>query len=1125
MTSTKSRFLSIFGIVALGVGFFTGVTNSAPDMRLTAQHYYETNNLAHFRLVSTLGFSDSDIAALEALDGVKVYPSYFTDALIKTDGGDQTVRVMSLAKPGENNEVNSLTLTEGRFPESPDECIIDNGGFLAKNSLGEKITLMSGTADPLSDTLSVAEYTVVGIFNSPMYIDKSSRGNTTVGNGSISSIIYVSEANFTTEVYTEVYITGEELSALSAYTAEYGDANDRLTSTLEAVGDNREIERYDEIIAEAEGKISDAETELADKKAELQRELAAAQQKLSDAKAELEDGEVKLAEAQQELSDAKLQLEDSRRELNNGAEELEAQENEFYEKITKAEVEIKKNEQELADGKKAYLAALDEYNAALTEFNSGKAAYDEALSEYQNGAQQLQLLAAFAAGAEEVGGITREAFLESLGGVMPTAEEIAAMGDELAAAETALVEKAAEIDAAQEQLELWKAGLEETKTNLDLGEKSLADARTEFNSQKKQGQAQLDAAKKKLSDGEAAYAKGIEDVRQGEIEYAQSAADLRKGWDEYNDGVSEYNDSKTEADGKIADAEREIRSAKREMSELQNPSWYVYDRTGNVGYKDYGDNADRIDNIAKVFPVFFLLVAVLVCLTTMTRMVEEERVQIGTLKALGYNNGQIIYKYMLYAVSATVFGAMAGTIIGQLLFPYAIMNAYGMLYTINDLVVPINWFLGIFYTAVSAAATALTVYFACKAELSEMPAQLMRPKTPKLGKTILLERLPIWKHFNFTKKVTFRNLFRYKRRMLMTVVGVAGCTALTLTGFALRDSISDIVYKQYDELSNYDGLLAFDSDDSSEIADIGALLAQKGVYTEYYQKKITAESEAATVSSVYIVVPQDADEYAQYFILRDRKSRELFTIGDGGVVIDEKLSNMLGLGAGDTISFHQGETEPKSAVISAVTENYPYHYIYMSEGDYEALFGEKPQYNMMSFRLGDKLTEQENDALASELLDCDGVLNVSFKDTISSTFTTMLKALDSVIIILVISAGLLAFVVLYNLTNINITERIREIATLKVLGFYDKEVDGYIFRENMLLTLMGTAVGLFGGTFLARFIISTAEIDIVMFGRDIYPASFLFAALITVGFSVIVSLYMHRYLKKINMIDALKSVE
>lgn len=1140
---TKSRFLSIFGIVAIGISFFAGVKNSSPDMRICSDNYYKEHNLAHYRLISTFGFSDEDIAALEKAEGVKIYPGYFTDVIIESNDRDAAARVMSLKEYGKSNEVTQLELIEGRFPEKADECIIDGGLLTAGKGVGDIITMKSGDENPLSDTLKNTKYTIVGTFISPAYIDKSSRGNTTIGNGNISSIIYVGEENFKTEVYTEIYAVAESLLPLRAYTPEYEKENERLTDILEEIGSNREIERYDEILADANEEIEKAEKELADGKKEAEEKLADAKKELDDAKAEIESHEQELENAKKELEDGRKTLDDSRAEIDRGWTDLANGENEFNDKINQAQNEINANRlllnssrSEYEQGWVSYNEGLEQYNAGLEQYNQAKTQYDEGnrlLNAYRQGLIPIE---DFVAGWTALG-IPPQELLEQFRQAMLPADDPQKDGSYFIEAGVAYLEQLgntleetkAALDAAYTQLEGARTELEAAKEQIDDGEAQLAEAEKTLAEEKENGEARLAESRQALNDAEAEYKKGVEDYRQGELDYADGVKKITEGKDEYEKGLKEYQDAKADADKEISEGEQKIRDAKRDLEDIKNPEWYVFDRDNNPGYAEYGENADRINNIAAVFPIFFILVAALVCLTTMTRMVEEQRSQIGTLKALGYTNGQIAFKYMFYALFATFLGSFIGAAVGQKLFPFIIITAYGMLYDIPLNSIPTDWLLTLACTGVALAAVALTVYISCKSELFEEPAQLMRPKAPRAGKMILLDKLPFWKKVGFNGKVTARNLFRYKRRMFMTVVGIAGCTALTMVGFALEDSISDIINKQYGELNSYTGILAYDSVDSGDTDKIINLIADYDCeYAKYMQKKITLSYDGKTVDT-YLIVPESKEDLLKFYCFRNRKTKESYPFTDTSVLIDEKSSNLLGLKDGETAEIYQEGTDRKTVTISHAVENYPNHYLYMSKALYAELFGEEPEFNIMAFgggRADETLaTEELQDGFAEKLLDTKAVMSVNFREDMIVTMSTMLNALNSVVGVLIISAGALAFVVLYNLTNINITERIREIATLKVMGFYDKEVDGYIFRENIILTFMGIAVGLILGTFLSNFIIETAEIDMVMFGRDIKPLSYVLSGIITFAFSLVVTLYMHKRLKKVDMIEALKSVE
>ena len=1177
---TKSRFLSIFTIVAIGIAFFAGVKNTAPDMRNSADSYYKSANLAHYRLISTLGFTKDDIDALESVDGITVYPGYFADVMVKNGEQDEIVRVMSLAEYGKNNEVNSLELADGRFPENKNECIVDSGGLVTQRHVGDKIVMFSGSGSDIKDTLSVTEYTVVGTFISPSYIDKSSRGNTTIGNGNISCIVYVPEENFNVEVYTELYLTSDRLSSVKAYSDEYDTENDSLTALLESIGENREIERYDEILSEANEEIEKAEKELAEAKEKAEKELNDAKKELDDALKEIEDGEQELKDAKAKLDEAKETLNDSRGELDYNWSLYYSGVDEFNEKTDKARVQLAEQRRQLEEGYEQYRAALDEYNQNVRQYRAGVEQHSDGLAQYEEGYAYYTLLNSYYNGHIDAYGLavalglidppvsepsmggaeasdsgivslqsyeasaaptTREgitiippidnyehAIIENLIASLPSEGEVLITLGELEQAKAALDATAEELSSVNTQLVAAGEQLNETGKTFADGFAQLSQAEQTLETERVNGQQSLDDSRNLLLDGEAEYEKGIEDYRQGEIDYADGVVELQEGRDKYSDGLKEYEKGKADADREIADAEQKIRDAKRELQDLENPTWYVFDRTGNVGYAEYGENADRINNISSVFPVFFILVAGLVCLTTMTRMVEEQRSQIGTLKALGYTNGQIVFKYMFYALTATLLGSVFGAIAGQKLFPFVIIKAYGMLYNMAELVIPTDWVLTALSTVVAAAAVALTVYLSCKTELSEQPAQLMRPKAPRAGKKILLDRLSIWKKVGFNGKVTARNLFRYKRRMFMTIVGIAGCTALTLTGFALEDSISDIINKQYGELVMYDGFFAYDSVDDGDTRQILNVTEKNNCMTvKYLQKKLSVSSDSRTCDA-YLIVPENKEALLELFIFRDRETHEAFEFYDDRVIIDEKLSYLLGIKAGADVEIYWDGQEHHTVNVSACTENYPNHYVYMSKDMYTELFGEEPEYNIMAFKGRDEDTlsdTKEQERFASELLATNAVLSVNFRDDLVVTMTAMLDALNAVVGVLIISAGALAFVVLYNLTNINITERIREIATLKVMGFYDIEVDSYIFRENIILTLMGIAAGLFGGTFLASFIIQTAEIDLVMFGRDISFMSYVYSALITLVFSIVVVIYMHGHLKKVDMIEALKSVE
>lgn len=1211
---TKSRFFSIFGIVAIGVGFFSGVKAAAPDMRLSADAYYDNMSLTDFRLVSTYGFDENDLAALGEVSGATVVPSYYTDVISEVNGGSpNAARVFSLS--ANTAGVNTLTLIDGRLPEKENECVAVGSGMKNTVVLGSRVKFTDGDGNDPDEMLSESFFTVVGTVICPMFIDKTAFGSTSVGNGSIAAVYYVPEECFCVEYNTEVYLRFPALTALSSYGEEYEEQTDLLEKEIEKIAERRETERFDEIMTEANDALEDARQELADAEREANEKISDGERELLDAKKKLEDAEKEIADGEREIADGEQELQDARADLDQGYLDLAQGRADFAEEIEKAErelndaaEEIAQNEKKLSDGEEDYQKGLEQYGDALAKYNDGyaqfedgKAAYEEGCSAYEDGLSQYEEQkktfdegkaqyeegeTEYAAAEKQLSDAKRQldeaqaqlSRLQSmLGANSPqylgakaeydrnyaeyeasTAQlsaaraELDATKEQIGEGETQLAEAKATLDETKLQLNETKQTLDETeaelaeakaeldkaKAELDSAEAELADGRAQLEDGKKaydDGLAELEQAKadaekefadaeQKLADGEKELADGERELAEAREKLADGRTDYEQGLIDYADGEKELDDGRAEAEEKIADAKAELSDAEEEIGDLEKPEWYIFTREDNLGYAEYGENADRINNIAAVFPIFFILVAALVCLTTMTRMVEEQRIQIGTLKALGYSNGKIIYKYMLYAAAATASGAVFGVLGGMKLFPFVIITAYGMMYSIPELCMPIELSTAALSIFVSLAAITATVFFACRSALSEQAAQLMRFKAPKAGKRILLERIGfLWRRFNFSSKVTARNLLRYKRKMFMSVIGIAGCMALLMTGFALYDSINDIILKQYGELQSYDGIAVYDAEKYPEAdARAAEIIAEHGGSVNVFQKQMNVSMGGKKVSA-YIAVPREAERFTDFLYLRDRKTGEKYALTDGTVYMDEKLTLLIGAKAGDIVTVEKSDTETVEVTLTAPFENYPGHYLYMTEKTYADLFGEIPEYNALYFTHG--LSESDEDALAERLLETDGVLAVTYSSNVKETYQTMLGTLLYVIIVIIASAGALAFIVMYNLTNINISERVREIATLKVLGFFDGEVDAYIFRENMILTVIGTGVGLILGIFLANYIITTAEVDFVMFGRTIYPMSYVLAAVFTVLFSVVVMAVMHRKLKEINMIDALKSIE
>ena len=1115
--ASLSRFVAIFAIVALGVGFLSGLLAAPVDMRLSADEYCREANLYDIKIQSTQGLTDEDLAAVRAVEGVSgVMPARDMDLVLTSESGESlTTRLQSIPEEDlpEADRLNQLTLVEGRMPSAPGEIAVgltkDFSGTIP--AIGDVLTVNQTENDENVTDALPQTFTVVGTVRSAAYFSVEAE-YTNTGTGTIGLFAYAPESCFDMDYYTTFYLPVEGAKELNSFSAAYEDKVDGVMEGLEAIQDERVQARYEEIIDEAEAELDDAWAEYEEKKAEAEQELA-------DAAQELEDGWAELASAEQELADAKLEIDQGQAELDDGK-------GEFYRALPGYKQQIADGYSKLESSRAQLDSAqtqLDEGRAQLDQLSEGKAAFwtmvetqiNPLLTQYglppidtsdQSDAatitaiEQVQTLVGLAPSLPE--GFD-PAQLEQLGQLKEGLEALAAQGTTLDASLAALDEKQAEIDAGRRQIE---DGLSELQAQERQLEKTKIETENQFA-----------VADEKLLDARQQYADGL--------------AELEEGRQELIDGQKEYEDAKAEAEQELADGKEEILDAESEVREIEKGKWLLGDRSDNTSFSSYGDNADKIAAIATVFPVFFFLVAALVALTTMTRMVEEERGQVGTMKALGYTRGQIAAKYILYALTASLAGSGVGMLIGMQLFPRIILSAYNIMYDLPDLLTPFNWGFGLLATGAAVACTLLATLNACWAELREQPASLMLPKAPKAGKRILLEHIgPVWRRLRFTHKVTARNLFLYKKRFFMTVVGIAGCTALLVTGFGLQDSISDIVEKQFDELAHYQMLVSLQDESALDGRDLAAILNDETKVTGHLavsqQDATVVPEEGGEEDNLYIVVPSDTEAMTEYFTFRQRTTGETVPFEEGSVVISEKLAERHDLSVGDAITVENADGDEASFTITGVCENYIYHYLYMSEDVYRDAFGEEPETNLLYCRLAEGVdTPEAEDELATALLKCRDIAGAQFTHEITASFRQSLDSINYIVVVLIIAAGALAFVVLYNLTNINITERSKELATIKVLGFYDGEVGAYIYRETSVLTLIGTVCGLVFGIALHTFVIRTAEVDMVMFGRSIYPMSFVWSALLTIAFSLLVNLVMYRKLKNISMVESMKAPE
>ena len=945
----------------------------------------------------------------------------------------------------------------------------------------------------------------------------------------------------------------------------------------------------DDAKAEADEKLGDAQKELNDARRKLddgwkdyydgQQELKDARAELDDAKIELDDGEMQYLNGMEEYEDAldeyekgRAEYEDGLAQYEDGVKELESGEKELaagrrqlesgerqLEELAKTVTDAlaaagspyggapEKLLEDLGRGDSAAIAATDaalggmraqiaEAQAGLKRLDAGIAQLDAGIAEIDARLEELNaypeeavadqkalLLAQRETLTAERAGYQQQR--DAIAAQLPDEESIAQLNSisasSLAASKRELDDGwdeyyagEAELDAGRKELRDAKMELDDAKAQLDDAPAQLADAKKELSDARKK----LDDGWKDYYDGEAQYADGVKELSDAYTELTDGERDYRKGLREYADG-------KAEADEKIADAQEKITDARRKVADIDSCEWYIFSRSYNPGYTGFGQDADRMANLASVLPIIFFLVAALVCLTTMTRMVEEQRVQIGALKALGYSRLAISWKYIGYGLLPSLVGGVLGLVIGYILFPKMIFTAYQIMYQMPDIELHAYTDISLFSVLAAVACTTVATLWACLATLRETPASLMRPRTPKAGKRVFLEYIkPLWKRMSFIHKVTARNLFRYQKRFWMTVIGIGGCTALIIAGFGMRSSLLFTMSRQYDELFHYSAQVTLANNAlPEERAAVEDFLAGDSRVVNY----IPCAASSATVvtpsySTTAYVEVMASDEIGKVVDLFDYKSGDPITMGDEGVYIDQKLSELLKVSVGDTF-FLDGDVRG-DVTVAGIYEHYTGHFIYMTPGYYEnALHADgEPNAYLLNFTSDD--TDTCN-AIFEKLLDMSGVATTSRMRDTQDTYMHSMERVDFVVVIIILAAAALAMVVLFNLSNINITERQRELATIKLLGFYDGEVSAYVYRENIVLTVFGILMGCFMGHWLHIYLVRSTEIDLMMFGRQTAPSAYVYAAILTALFSLLVNVLAHFKMKKIDMVESLKSAE
>lgn len=1059
------RFFSILCIVMIGVAFFAGVKASAPDMKYSADQYFDKYNVQDIQVYSTLGFTQDDLKEIKKINGVEDAEAVFSiDTLTQKDSTQLVMKVISLA---DDQSINKVRLVDGRMPEKENECIIEAGSvsnqLFGNFEIGDTITLTSGTEDDLSDTLKNTEYTVVGTCYNPNYLSYE-KGSSSIGNGEVGNFMYVKDSNIKVDYFTEIDVTVKGAKDINTYDDAYFDLVEPVVDKIEAIADDR----IDARIAENQKEIDDAQKEL--------------DEQINDAQAQIDDGYAQIQDGYAEIQSNEQQLISAKAQLDSGWAE-------YYQNITVLD-NIPTLEQAIAQIEQGE-ASLPGLQANLEQINTNLANIEE---DYQLATANYQTLLDTRSDLEQLlQTVEDEDIKKQITTKLNDINKQIVGAEQVINAYTTLNTSKAQVEDAINQI---NSGIAQKPTLIAQRDQLYA------------ARDQLNAAYNKLVSGQAEYESGLAQLNDAKNTLSSSLSELEQS-------QNQLNTEKTENQQKIDDAQSEIDKLEAE--------WITLDRNSHYSYRDYGACADRMDGIAQVFPVFFFLVAALVCMTTMTRMVDEQRNEIGTLKALGYSKVQISSKYLLYALIASILGSILGCLVGMILFPYVIFTAWNTLYNLETIKFAFQPGLMLVASGSVIGITLLATLYSIYSELIEVPSQLMRPKAAKIGKKIILERIPfIWNHLSFLRKVTARNIFRYKKRFFMTVIGIAGCSALLVAGFGINDSISDIVHQQYEVINHFEASINVSNiDDDFE----QTLKKQKGVTDIMEEDTLPVTANIADKdASVTVHIVDDKNLLKDFTTLKSINDDQEVNLNSKGAVISQKMAEKMEKGIGDTITFKDANDNEIEVKITDIYENYVGHNIYVTRDLYDTWNSNAELTKTYLLKTNDTSDDFEHQ-LGQKLMDINGVDSVTFYSSLQENFTDMIASISMVVVVLVISAAALAFVVLYNLSNVNISERTREIATIKVLGFTSRETSQYVNRESILLTMIGAAVGLIVGIFLHNLIMNLAEMDDIMFGRTIKPISFVISFALTMVFAIIINLVMQRKLKQIQMVESLKAVE
>lgn len=1068
------RYLAITLIIALGAGLFVGLLMTKTDMVATGQIFMDQQDMFDLRMISNYGWTDKYVREFSRLEGVADAEGiYYIDLIANREGSDQESVYRFYTIP---DSVNRVALRGGRMPQRDDECLAD--GFRNDDSvLGTKITITDSNDPDSLEKVVQKTFTIVGYVSSPLYMDMN-RGTTSVGSGSLEDYFYVPKAALESDIYSEIYLRLDGSHRI--YTDEYNDFLDAESDRLKPQAEQLCTERFLDVKEKAEEEYNDGYQEYLDgvkeyedAKADAEKELADAEQELKDGEEELEKNRKKLIDSEKEIKDGREQIEEARGQIESARKELDTQ---------------------YAALKPQYDLVMQNIDGARAAVNSLKAAIDGCQSTIAQNEKKIEQLRQ---------SLPSEG--EAPSGELPE-EEINRQISELEAAN----------EQCRSQLQPYQAQYQQASAELEQMNQAIAGMKAI-----QDGYAAVDQGELKMWENETKLNNAEKKIAVGWGEWAKGRDELEEGWDDYEQAKQDAEKELADAEQELKDAEEELLDARDEIDSMDTPDLTILDRNSNVGYNNLDSSSDIVAGVSRVFPVFFILIAALVCITTMTRMIDEERTQIGTLKALGYTDREIMNKYLIYSGSGAVLGCALGIAAGSTIFPQILWKAYCIMLSIQpNVVLTVNWPLSLAVLVTYTAIMLFVTWWCCHKTLAENPAELIRPKAPEAGKQIFVEKLPFWKRISFLNKVTIRNIFRYKQRLAMMLIGIGGCTALLLTGFGLRDSISNVAAYQFENVTKYDMSVYFREEPSERQQDkfIKAVERDASNRMFYHQSSVEVDFDNR-VKEVYLL--SGGDEMTE-FIDFHKGETPLSLPEKNQVLLSSGVAENLGIRQGDEVILRNSDLEELHLTVSDIYDNHVYNYAIVSPETITEQWGREPEYQMAFICMKDGADVH---ALSAAISDLSFVMNVAVSEDLAATVGRMMEALDLVVWVIVFCAGLLAVTVLYNLTNININERIREIATIKVLGFNASETAAYVFKENLALTVVGALLGLVFGKLLLIFVMSQIKIDMVWFTVLTEPVSYLWSIGLTLLSALVVDFVFYFRLDKINMAEALKSVE